>query len=219
MTQISRTQAWCKLAVLIADGMPAPRAIDFHPDGRILSVTVDSEVAFHAVAAALGSREDRRRVYETGDTALAIHNGADRWYGYSLNITAYIERGDAEPLITEDLSRVREVAEHGEPAELVHYWIPGKQNTFCGVDPHGEDTHVTDRGGSATCGACRGAADEPLPDDTESCRAYGRPHPVHAGHVYECCGKVGRISRHESWCAVQKAYEARVGLGAGAVSE
>ncbi len=22
------------------------------------------------------------------------------------------------------------------------------------------------------------------------------------GHVYECCGKVGRISRHESWCPV-----------------
>lgn len=22
------------------------------------------------------------------------------------------------------------------------------------------------------------------------------------GHVYECCGKVGRISRHESWCPI-----------------
>jgi hypothetical protein len=25
-----------------------------------------------------------------------------------------------------------------------------------------------------------------------------------AGHVYECCGKVGRISRHERWCPTMK---------------
>jgi hypothetical protein len=112
VTQISRTQAWCKLAILIADGtMPAPRTIDFHPDGRILSVTVDSEAAFHAAAAALGTREDRRRTYETGDTAMAILNGADRWNGYSLNLMAYIQRGDVEAPVTEDMSQVREIAE------------------------------------------------------------------------------------------------------------
>lgn len=26
----------------------------------------------------------------------------------------------------------------------------------------------------------------------------------HDGHVYECCGKAGRISRHESWCHVMR---------------
>jgi hypothetical protein len=29
-------------------------------------------------------------------------------------------------------------------------------------------------------------------------------HAPHDGHVYECCGKVGRISRHEPWCNVYR---------------
>ena len=31
-----------------------------------------------------------------------------------------------------------------------------------------------------------------------------RPEPPQDGHVYECCGKVGRISRHETWCPIMK---------------
>lgn len=32
--------------------------------------------------------------------------------------------------------------------------------------------------------------------------ALRRLDPPRDGHVYECCGKVGRISRHESWCGI-----------------
>lgn len=49
-----------------------------------------------------------------------------------------------------------------EPDDVVHYRIPGDASatTLCGVDVWDESTSVTERAGSATCEACRTAADE-----------------------------------------------------------
>src|SRR5690348_1014831 len=35
--------------------------------------------------------------------------------------------------------------------------------------------------------------------------AWGPASAPEDGHVYECCGKVGRISRHETWCPIHRA--------------
>lgn len=40
------------------------------------------------------------------------------------------------------------------------------------------------------CQCCGRSNEDPVPGD---------------GHVYECCGKVGRISRHNPWCEIERA--------------
>jgi hypothetical protein len=41
--------------------------------------------------------------------------------------------------------------------------------------------------------------------DLYPCEGFIPASTPEDGHVYECCGKVGRISRHETWCPIHRA--------------
>ncbi len=104
MNPISRTQAWCKLAVLIADGMPAPTQIAVDKHGVV--ICLDTVAAIQAWAEKLSTR-----------TPSAPHRGEKRWSytasgewcGMDLVLSAHVPPPEPEP-ITEDMSKVREIA-------------------------------------------------------------------------------------------------------------
>lgn len=150
---ISRTQAWCKLAALIADGMPAPKGISFHPTISTITVSCQDEAAMHAWAERFQMVLDLP-LYHDGFVTYGGYGPRDAWHGFTVSVSHYHlgEPPAAPKPVTEDMTRVREVAERL------------------------------------------------LPDDEESCRAFDGEHEPHDGHVYSCCGKVGRISAHEAWC-------------------
>ncbi len=109
--EITRRQAWFKLAVLIADGLPEPREISFHVDGESIYVQFDTSAALKAWARKLRLRVDTPFKAPDGDW---IHGASSastqRWFGFYVSLTAYT-KGDAdiEPP-QDDLSTVRKLA-------------------------------------------------------------------------------------------------------------
>jgi hypothetical protein len=107
--RISRTQAWCKLAVLIAEGLPAPRDIRIVAEGAMIAdITVDSLSDLHAWAYALGALFDEPFV----NGGRVLHEATVRsWHGYYLGLKFHDRSEAVKPeSITEDLSQVREIA-------------------------------------------------------------------------------------------------------------
>lgn len=143
MSAISRTQAWCKLVVLIADGLPAPKEI--RVSDRVVSITLDDLAGFDRWMKHFNARLDQ----PFRGAGRTLHEALTDWEGYLLSLKAHVPFAapDTKPT-TEDMARVREMAAGRELR----------------------------------------------------CEEYDGPHEPHDGHVYACCGKVGRISRHESWC-------------------
>jgi hypothetical protein len=109
--EISRRQAWFRLAVLIADGLPEPREISFHVDSSSIYVQFDTAAALKAWARKLRMRVDTPFKAPHGDW---IHSAstasAARWFGYYVSLSAYT-KGDAEiEPPQDDLSAVRRLA-------------------------------------------------------------------------------------------------------------
>lgn len=108
--EISRKQAWCKLAVLIADGLPDPENIQFFAPGEHwngLDVVVEDAAALWRWADALGLTLDDPRWYPTVG---AWHQaGRGTWHGYDLTVKTY----DAATLgdSSAGMSSVRALAE------------------------------------------------------------------------------------------------------------
>lgn len=107
--KISRRQVWMKLAVLIADGLPEPRSIGFnHLSDGLMSVTLDSEAAFMAWVRALGAERDRD--IDSHDGTEWLHEAAVAWHGWRLRLGATSPRDPEPEEITEDLTKVRDLA-------------------------------------------------------------------------------------------------------------
>lgn len=111
---ISRTQAWCKLAALIADGLPSPRQIAIDRHGVV--ICLDTLVGFEAWSEQLGAR--RPAVPRRGAESWS-YNVTTEWHGMLLVLAATVPvpAEVAPEAITEDMTRVREIAEHGQPVE------------------------------------------------------------------------------------------------------
>jgi len=113
--EISRKQAWMKLAVLIADGLPQPQSIGFNPRSEDLcSIFFDAnEPAFTAWCQALGGK--RSADSASNDGTEWLHTGyVWNWHGWTLQLTANSPRIETEPEeITEDLTEVRKLASDG----------------------------------------------------------------------------------------------------------
>lgn len=109
--KITRTQAWCKLAVLIADGLPAPVRVGFN-SGTDIQVRHEAIEAVEVWATAT-SIELRPPFSSEGET---VYCARGDWHGWSLFISASAPAVSAPEEITEDLTKVREVAD--EPAVL-----------------------------------------------------------------------------------------------------
>lgn len=105
MSPISRTVAWCKLAVLIADGAPAPVAVRFDEAGPLVEVESAEEVSAWAEAAGLDLREPY-----TGTSGITSHKASGAWCGLDMFVSAYMKPRPAPEPVTEDLTRVREIA-------------------------------------------------------------------------------------------------------------
>jgi hypothetical protein len=71
------------------------------------------------------------------------------------------------------------------------------QNLAGRVPPH--YGAVVNEGGHTAVEVAGGLIEIDPPDDLP-CEMRGAGHPPHDGHVYECCGKVGRISLHRPNC-------------------
>lgn len=105
MSAVSRTVAWCKLAILIADGAPAPVAVRFDEAGPIIEVETAEQVSAWAQAAGLELREPF-----TGSSGFTTHKASGAWQGVEMLVDAYVKPARAPEPVTEDLTRVREVA-------------------------------------------------------------------------------------------------------------
>lgn len=116
MSAISRTQAWCKLAVLIADGLPAPLIVSLHEDDPILAMTVQTEADLTAWVAHFDHGLVSPRRVAANDLQW-ICSGYGSWHGWDVQVAAYppiVAEPEPEP-ITEDLTSVREIAGTPEP--------------------------------------------------------------------------------------------------------
>jgi hypothetical protein len=105
MSAISRTVAWCKLAVLIADGAPAPVAVRFDEAGPMVEVETAEEVSAWAEASGLALREPY-----TGSTGITSHKAYGAWQGLDVIVSAYVKPKPAPEPVTEDMTKVREIA-------------------------------------------------------------------------------------------------------------
>lgn len=105
MSAVSRTVAWCRLAVLIADGAPAPLAVRFDEAGPVVEVETAGEVSAWAQAAGLALREPY-----TGSTGITSHKAYGAWQGLDVIVSAYVKPDAVPEPVTEDLSKVREIA-------------------------------------------------------------------------------------------------------------
>lgn len=111
--EISRRQAWMKLAVLIADGLPEPKEINF--PGRTQPDTIhmqfDTAEALSVWADELKVTKHTPHQDRDGDW---IHTAStvmgERWHGWYISLAAYV-KGLAEPEpVAEDLTVVRALA-------------------------------------------------------------------------------------------------------------
>lgn len=103
---ISRTQAWCKLAILIAEGLPAPEVIHIQADR--VGVTVSEHADFLAWATRFGADVAREGKPFIATSGWHLYSAlVDDWFGRALALDLHLPPPD----LTEDMSRVREVAE------------------------------------------------------------------------------------------------------------
>lgn len=115
MPEISRKQAWCKLAILIAQGMPDPESIDFNvPSGNtIFSMNFDSVEDMHTWARMFDATLDVPTQH-AGSDKVQHHASVHRsWHGLSVSLWAYMMAGDETPAV-DDLTTVTAVAEGAE---------------------------------------------------------------------------------------------------------
>jgi len=73
---------------------------------------------------------------------------------------------------------------------------------FGAVVSEGGHTAVEVAGGLIEIDPPEGFVGSMLTVDDIPCESRGLGHLPHDGHVYECCGKVGRISRHKPSCPI-----------------
>jgi hypothetical protein len=108
--EISRKQAWCKLAMLIAEGLPDPKSIDFNgADHSILTIHVDSMAAFTAWTTALRAELHGANPTSTGDIQhVAIAHRT--WHACTVWIYAYLPPDVVEP-VRDDMDSVRAIAD------------------------------------------------------------------------------------------------------------
>jgi hypothetical protein len=108
--QISRKQAWCKLAILIAEGLPDPNSISFNAgDSSIFTIHVDTIAAYRAWMNALGCTSDTAHPQADGRVQ---HQGIGHgtWHGCTAWIYAYLPASKPEP-VDEDMTAVRAAAD------------------------------------------------------------------------------------------------------------
>jgi hypothetical protein len=110
--EISRKQTWCKLAVLIAEGLPDPKEIDFHADGSSIYIQLNTAEAVAAWAERLALRVNTPILADDtwihGASSVANRDG---WHGWYVSLTAYTP-ADAEPEpVAEDMTAVASIAE------------------------------------------------------------------------------------------------------------
>lgn len=103
----SATQAWCRLAVLIAEGAPAPERISVDDDR--VSVDVRSADEFGVWLALLGPGAFCHEPFtaSSGRTLYSAH--ASDWHGRQLWVTASVGPEAVEPEV-DGMATVREVA-------------------------------------------------------------------------------------------------------------
>lgn len=156
MTAISQQQAWCKLAIAIAEGpeQHAPRAIDFYPADEekypglppAIDITVDSASALWWWADRLGCTIDDPRPHgNTGrwhQVARTAYQGP-HWHGCQVTVKTYDASTLGEPV--DSMAAVRALAEQPDTCVCCS---PGD----CGD----RDGHVrNDRDGGDTCNCGR----------------------------------------------------------------
>lgn len=148
--QISRRQAWCKLAVLIADGMPDPRDVHFFaPPNPMLDIAVDDAAALWRWAEAFGAEVQDPRWYEQLGK---WHQKAEvDWHGYFVTLKTYnaAERGTAAAggmaavrAIADETSRAGD-SEGAPEASAIATTQPG-DNALLGVEEVAGPAGVTD---------------------------------------------------------------------------
>jgi hypothetical protein len=109
--KITRRQAWMKLAVLIADGLPDPEEIGF--SDRSITVDLDSHDAYEAwiVAFKLEGRQQSAIDVDTAAGWKRLYRAWDNWHGWHLSVNAAIPTaGPVSEETTEDLTAVRDLA-------------------------------------------------------------------------------------------------------------
>jgi hypothetical protein len=109
--EITRKQAWCKLAMLIAEGLPEPERIQFfrptqHWNG--LDVVVTDTSALWRWAARLGVTLDEQPRWYLNVNSW-YHEAAGMWHGYDLTVKTYDAATLGEP--ASDMKAVRALAE------------------------------------------------------------------------------------------------------------
>lgn len=70
--------------IALAEGLPAPQRIDFHPNGKILSLTFEHLAGGIAWSAYLGGRTDTRE----HDGRRWLDEGVIDWHGWSMQLHA-----------------------------------------------------------------------------------------------------------------------------------
>lgn len=111
---ISRRTAWARLVVAMAEGLPDPQEVSFHPDGDMIHVKVDSPEAVAQWAAHFDAPVDAP--FESNEPGKWIHNASTStmrggWHGFYVNVRAYVP-GPAEVApVDDDLSAVRALAD------------------------------------------------------------------------------------------------------------
>lgn len=118
--RLTRAQIFCKVAVLIADGLPAPADVGIRVGAKAagdgeLAITMqcvahaDVPLWAGAVGARLGTPHDGIVSASTFD-----------WYGHYVYVVAYEQEDDAPAAVEDDdLSKVREIASvDGSPSDL-----------------------------------------------------------------------------------------------------
>lgn len=114
MTAISRTQAYAKLVILMVDhGLPAPKEIIVSTTYKSVSVNLSHKPDFDRWIDHFSAPLDPPFTAPSGHV---LHEGTvDAWHGYHLRIIVHVPGSPPEPEpVTEDMTRVRAVAERGE---------------------------------------------------------------------------------------------------------
>lgn len=109
---ITRRTAWARLIVAMAEGLPDPQEIDFHTAGDMIFIKVDSVEALAEWAkyfdAALAPPHKSHEPGKWIHKANTSHNPG--WYGYWVDVTAYVPGPAGARPVAENLSAVRALA-------------------------------------------------------------------------------------------------------------
>lgn len=111
--EITRKQAWCKLAVLIADGLPAPRDVIFFPQSDMLDIVVDDAASLWAWAGAVGAEIEEPRWSEQAKRW--YQKAIATWHGYYVTVKTFDASTRGEP-VRSGMAAVRAIAAETSPA-------------------------------------------------------------------------------------------------------